>query len=67
MTICHHPPNVNSGLRSLHLLAKVGVCGGMCVQGHTYYDQACITHHFIFNPFDLSVDWEGWWIEHSVS
>ena len=29
-----------------------------------------IVHHFILlrlNPFDLSVDREGWWFEHSVS
>ena len=29
-----------------------------------------MAHHFILlrlNPFDLRVDWEGWWFEHSVS
>ena len=29
-----------------------------------------LVHHFIlllFNPFDLRVDWEGWWFEHSMS
>ena len=29
-----------------------------------------MAHHFILlqpNPFDLSVDREGWWFEHSVS
>ena len=29
-----------------------------------------IAHHFILlqlNPFDLRIDWEGWWFEHSVS
>ena len=29
-----------------------------------------IAHHFILlslNPFNLSVDWEEWWFEHSLS
>ena len=30
----------------------------------------CMAHHFVLlrlNPFDLRVDREGWWFEHSVS
>ena len=35
MTICHHFPNINSGMRLSHLLAKEGMCGSVCV---------CVTH-----------------------
>ena len=34
------------------------------------YSCVYIAHHFILlwlSPFDLSVDVEGWWFEHSVS
>ena len=32
MTICHHSPNIKSDVQPLHLLAKIGICEGMCMQ-----------------------------------
>ena len=34
MTITHHSPNINSGVRPSHLLTEVGVCGGVRVSSH---------------------------------
>ena len=38
----HHSPDINSGVRPLHLLSKVGMCGGMFMQLHACYNQACL-------------------------
>lgn len=43
MTICLHSPNINSGVWPLHLLAKLGMCGGVRMQSHACYDQACLS------------------------
>ena len=39
-------------------------------QAYIYIYIYIMAHHFILlrlNPFDLRVDTEGWWFEHSVS
>ena len=36
-----HFPKINSGMRPSHLLTKVDICGGMRMQLHTCYKQAC--------------------------
>ena len=68
----HHVPKCISCHKAIVVITGRAHCivfmvSYIYVSIYVYID---MSHHFILlrlNPFDLRVDSEGWWLEHSVS
>ena len=62
MTICHCCPNIKSDMQPSHLLAKVGIYGGVRMGSHTCHDQVYLFSAFlgqlIFRRVTVMFFWE---------